>query len=57
VAGASAVLAVAGFVVAQHVAVVGFALMALGGLGAIEAVVIGFGLISPGRRDGPHRRR
>jgi hypothetical protein len=44
-------------VIANQIAVVGFALMALGGLGAVEAVLIGFGLVSPGKRDGPRRPR
>ena len=48
VASVSVLLSVAGFFVSARVAVVGFALLALGGLGAIEAVLIGLGLMRIG---------
>jgi hypothetical protein len=59
-AGASVVVAALGFLVSGNIAVVGFALMALGGLGAIQAVLIGLGLIKVGpieRESRPLRRR
>ena len=50
VAGAAVVLAVVGLVLYQAIPLAGFALMALGGLGAVQAVLIGFGLMRVGER-------
>jgi len=44
------VLATVGYLVSARVATTGFTLIALGGLGAIQAIVIGFGLMKIAER-------
>ena len=57
VAVASAALALAGLPVTRYVGVVGWALLALGGAGMIDAILIGLGVRTFGSRSNDQGRR